>query len=248
MNTAKMVACYVILGLLAGYGLYGGLTADTISEMKGGFGIALLVLPLLCAAALFQHQRRKLASKPAFSEIQDDLIFTRFPAPTWVVPAILALMALSFLLLGQSGIFVRQPWLASAGMWGCGGLALLLLILPWKVVLRLSPRGLDHTMFRVGTIPWSEIRDVKRKTDGGYDVVVLDLRTPEKFRSTPILRRLFKGLDRRARAAGFVIMPFLIGGEADHIAWEISRRINAFGSLPTAEHASSVQIPSSEVL
>lgn len=226
MSRAKLIAGWLIIVIVTADGIYRAFTAETTAKLQGGLGVALLGAAFL-AGLIWSVLPRKAASKFAMSEIGDVVVFARHPFSVVAVSIFLATVALGLFFMERAGIHTHRAWLASVGKWIFAVFAVLSLILPWRITLRLTPQSLDHSPWPV--IPWTEIRKLSRKSSAGHDAIVLHLREPEKFRSRGWLKRLLGGAGRNTGKPDFVILPFLVGGDTDRIAREISRRILAFG-------------------
>jgi hypothetical protein len=233
MRTAlNIFVCLAMSGLLA-FGIRVAVTADDPRSLQEGLGLAVLGGTLLVAVAAWLIRQRYAERRTISKDVHEHLLFRRSRYFNIAAAVMFALIALSFYLLDQAGsMSERRAWLLPVGMWLCAGVALSGLLLTIKrltLTLMLSPEGLYYSPFAVGVITWRDVRGIQIKTLGRIELIVLDIATPEKYKSTHPIRRLSWGLDRKVLGSEFAIMADTLGEKTELIADEIRRRIKAFG-------------------
>jgi hypothetical protein len=136
----------------------------------------------------------------------------------------------------------RKLWFFQTGFALFAPLALIaVLTMGRRVSLTLTREGLDYTPFRIGLISWRGIRWFQIKRLRYFDAITLDIVAPERYRSRNILRRML--------GEHFDVSPTVFGQDTEWLAYEIKKRITAFGPrskasrAPNSSHDTSTEAP-----
>lgn len=230
------VLAHLVFGAILAVGLYWAVTTDDSKDMQGGLGLAILGATILVFLVV-RRVRRKRATRRTLSQDVRDVVLFGYPMSRYLARAAsFAALAVSFHLMSQVyDVSESKPWLLTAGFWVFAGLVLLALIeMRARARLSLSPQGLDYSWFRVGMIPWHDIRGLRLTGSHRDEMIALDVVARERDRYPSLRERLFGSFDRSPLGSEFAITTKSFGEKTELVADEIKRRIEAFGNTHTS--------------
>jgi hypothetical protein len=192
-------------------------------------GGAVLLAAIMLGGAFYKFRRKEGAALVGIDDANAVIQVSLPPieAKAFTAMFLFAAIGCGIMILGDDldGGDQIWPW---CGLLLFGGLSAFFLFRKQTVSLRLSPEGIDYTVFKTGTIAWRDIQAVAIKTMGKINYIALDLRNPQDY----LARRpksFWHLLEHLPLAKPFTFSPPSAGVSPESIVKAIEVRLSTFG-------------------
>jgi hypothetical protein len=221
-NVVMTMILIVVLVYSIRAAVTGQIPHEKQTTMIGG---AILMTAIILGGAFLKF-RRKRDPEPELINDPNAVIQIGLPGIETVVFATMMLFAAigcTIMIFGGGLDSVDQMW-AWAGVLLFGGLTVFLALRRQQISLRLSPEGIDYTVFRTGPIAWRDIQAATISTTGKLKQVALDVRNPQKY-----LARRSRSFWSFLEQKPFTFSPPSSGVSPESIVKAIEVRLSTFG-------------------